>query len=330
MVLGHTACPWFIHDFIYLFHMPLFFVLSGYFFHEITEIKDLKDYYIRKIKGLWKPYVKWSLFFLFIHNSLVGLGWHNSEYYSAEILTKKAIQCFFTLTGQEPELGGFWFVQILFYSLVLMAVISYISHKMDIGILPQSIILFFFAVLFLNLVPNIKSIFGMFFGTFFIVMGMFWRKFESSAFKEKNIWIVALLPILLMCTMFKYSTEFLLVNSTSIFSFTVISLLGCSFFLIVSKVIELKTYYVKRCLIWIGNRTMTILALHFSAFHLLNVIYCSIFPSHIDMLYIYQIPGLWPIYFIIGLVVPLLFSHFYDVAFCYITQKVRKRKTKGY
>lgn len=31
MVIGHSGCPELLHDFIYLFHMPVFFFVSGYF-----------------------------------------------------------------------------------------------------------------------------------------------------------------------------------------------------------------------------------------------------------------------------------------------------------
>lgn len=32
MVVGHSGCPEILARFIYLFHMPLFFFCSGYFF----------------------------------------------------------------------------------------------------------------------------------------------------------------------------------------------------------------------------------------------------------------------------------------------------------
>lgn len=31
MVIGHSGCPEYLHDFIYLFHMGLFFFVSGRF-----------------------------------------------------------------------------------------------------------------------------------------------------------------------------------------------------------------------------------------------------------------------------------------------------------
>ena len=34
VIIGHSRCPDVLEKFIYGFHMPLFFVLSGFLFHE--------------------------------------------------------------------------------------------------------------------------------------------------------------------------------------------------------------------------------------------------------------------------------------------------------
>ena len=39
MVVGHSGCPAIINSFLYIFHMPLFFILSGFFY----KSKNLKD-----------------------------------------------------------------------------------------------------------------------------------------------------------------------------------------------------------------------------------------------------------------------------------------------
>ena len=81
MVIGHSGCPAIIGNFIYFFHMPLFFVCSGYFFNEILDKGLLQSFYIKRIKGLYIPYLKWSLFFLMIHNLLLYMYIINSHYY---------------------------------------------------------------------------------------------------------------------------------------------------------------------------------------------------------------------------------------------------------
>ena len=94
MVIGHSACPAFMGRFIYSFHMPLFFIASGYFFS--TKYTDDKFLFIKKrFKGLYLPFVKWSLIFLFLHNqffkaNILNARFGRSELFSFEDIIKKA------------------------------------------------------------------------------------------------------------------------------------------------------------------------------------------------------------------------------------------------
>ena len=40
MVIGHTRCPEYLRHLIYLFHMPLFFILSGYFLQKKSDVGE--------------------------------------------------------------------------------------------------------------------------------------------------------------------------------------------------------------------------------------------------------------------------------------------------
>lgn len=51
MVVGHSGCPTFLHDFVYMFHMPCFFFVSGWLLND-KYITDLKTGLIQKTKGL--------------------------------------------------------------------------------------------------------------------------------------------------------------------------------------------------------------------------------------------------------------------------------------
>ena len=61
----------FVCRIIYSFHMPLFFILSGYMF-KIENINNSMLFVERKIKGLYIPYVKWMFAFLLLHNLFVN------------------------------------------------------------------------------------------------------------------------------------------------------------------------------------------------------------------------------------------------------------------
>lgn len=72
MVLGHACSdniPGFplLMPFIVMFHMPIFFIASGYCFKE-KYLSSPGKYLYNKVKGIWWPYVKWGLLFLLLHN----------------------------------------------------------------------------------------------------------------------------------------------------------------------------------------------------------------------------------------------------------------------
>ena len=67
MVIGHSGAPIPLQNSIYLFHMPCFFLISGYLFKE-KYLNDAKQFIYKKVKGLYYPFVKWSLIFLLLHN----------------------------------------------------------------------------------------------------------------------------------------------------------------------------------------------------------------------------------------------------------------------
>ncbi len=121
MVIGHSPAPdWFI-QWIYSFHMPFFFFVSGYLFKE-KHISNPVGYIKNKIKGLYIPFVKWTLIFLAFHNILFACHIYKTEY-SLNKFIDMAIRAF-TLRGSEQLLGGYWFlIEALFSSLIAFGII---------------------------------------------------------------------------------------------------------------------------------------------------------------------------------------------------------------
>lgn len=77
MVLGHLVpSDMVLRKAIFTFHMPLFFLMSGYCFKE-KYLDDAKQFIVRKIKGIYVPFVAFSLVFLALHN--VFCHWHLYE-----------------------------------------------------------------------------------------------------------------------------------------------------------------------------------------------------------------------------------------------------------
>lgn len=126
MVLAHARFLEYGNLWINMFHMPLFFFMSGYCFKE-KYFDDFKGYSLKRIKGIYWPYVKWVLLFVLIHNLFYSIGIYtdNRAYLGAkggavelyQISQAPMILIDILLMNQcEQLLGGFWFLKSLLYA----------------------------------------------------------------------------------------------------------------------------------------------------------------------------------------------------------------------
>ena len=54
VVWGHSSLPFEFRKWVYSFHMPLFFILSGYFYK--SQKYGFTDFFLRKLRTLIIPY----------------------------------------------------------------------------------------------------------------------------------------------------------------------------------------------------------------------------------------------------------------------------------
>lgn len=124
MVVGHSGvpCSWIGYT-IYSFHMPLFFILSGYCFKEVYLEKPVQFVW-RKIKGIYLPFVAISLVFLGLHNALyhwhlydssAGFGGYGVQLYSMQDFLQQIRYIIISMKCNEDLVGGFWFLKELFW-----------------------------------------------------------------------------------------------------------------------------------------------------------------------------------------------------------------------
>lgn len=104
MVLGHTSIPWRASNFIFAFHMPLFFIASGW----CTSWGKYKtgEFVLRKVKTLLVPFIVYSAAVILI----------------AYLTDYKEI----TLGGGVEGWKGYalWFVPVLFFAMILAKLIT--------------------------------------------------------------------------------------------------------------------------------------------------------------------------------------------------------------
>ena len=139
MVLGHSGFGG--SDFIYLFHMALFFMLSGYFFRPAGDKAALGRFCLRRVTTLWLPFVAANTAFTVCNNLFLRLNILTGD---ARILDLPGNQITDPVTLKDivgrtvhwclfdggTQLGGaLWFVQALFQVSVLYALVEFALRK---------------------------------------------------------------------------------------------------------------------------------------------------------------------------------------------------------
>ena len=122
MVCGHSGFPY--RDWIYLFHMALFFIASGYMWNEThaETISSLGQYIKKKIRAYYIPFVTINLFFILTFNLFFRMGIYSDRNIEGIIpvcsLGKmefiKALLKVFIFSGGSQLAGATWFLCTLF------------------------------------------------------------------------------------------------------------------------------------------------------------------------------------------------------------------------
>jgi len=109
MIVGHTSVPEFCSKYIWSFHMPLFFIISGMLFNQLKYLRFL-DFFKRRIFSLLIPYFCFTLIVCVINAvNDVGIVWNPIKGWISYAL---------------------WFVEVLFtVELLMYFVIKYIRKK---------------------------------------------------------------------------------------------------------------------------------------------------------------------------------------------------------
>lgn len=108
-------------DFLYTFHMPLFFILSGLFFERNLNKYTPKGMIEDKMKTILYPFVVWSVL-----QTLFEVLF--SKYTNGQLTSDALLTCLFI-----PR-GLFWFLYALFFMNVINSVLYWIFKKYGISV----------------------------------------------------------------------------------------------------------------------------------------------------------------------------------------------------
>lgn len=321
MVAGHSGCPALINNFLYLFHMPLFFVCSGYFYQDIRDITKLKNYYTRKIQGLYVPYLKWSLFFLLFHNLFVVLNIIHSDMYDLSDYIKQLFNICI-MKDFEILIRPFWFIKELLLSSILIATLSYLRYKYlrKATTIVLAGIFFFLTVLCKYhkiKCPVLGDVSILTLSITYIYIGMLYRKYENNIRLGSATCIISFAITITGSILFSGVIDMRYTTLSNVLPYFLLSITGILFIFGVSKkinTIQRKTDH--HYIYYIGNHTMPILALNLLTLKIGNLIKIQIYDMPLESLashtIIYDHNQLfWMLYLIIGISIPLLIEHVY-------------------
>ena len=292
VVIGHSGCPNLLKDFIYSFHMPLFFIASGYFFNE-NYLESKKEYFKRKVHGVYLPYLKWSVIFLILHNFFYYCGILNSLYgnseglcsqlYSMKEIIYKFLDISLRMTNYEVFiLGAYWFMRSLFVGCLVLCFGTWIVNKV-VKSKKKSIAIVLIMSCFIGGVMKYFDIWIPYFpqggyrevmAVFFLGCGYFIK--QSDSYLCRSYVILASIVIFITCV---------IVNPTSMsFKSTfedwmVLPFSGISGFILtyyISKQI-IRYNIIRSALIYVGKNTFYVLTFHFLMFKPAALLYSYIY-----------------------------------------------------
>lgn len=331
MVIGHSGCPALLFRFIYLFHMPLFFFCSGIFFKEIISKDNAFVFLKKRFVGLYVPFVKWSVFFLLIHNLLILVGIYNSQYgfeggslfYGIKETLNNLGMILFTMHGYDELLGGFWFIRALFLSSLSIVVFSILLRKVPMYNRELMCLIFLLlTVLIRRYLNNTELWSDMSMGTFgalFFIVGNLQNQYGNI---WKNKYVLATCSLTLMLSMFYFGDVVKMeCGYNKVIPYAIAAISGILAVLFFSYALEKKASLICPVMYYIGNHTLLILALHFLCFRLVSVV--LVFIYNIDFVHVAEHPVIqnidtsigswwWMLYAFAGISIPLLLKYGID------------------
>lgn len=324
MVIGHSGCPKYLSDFMYLFHMPCFFFISGLLFSE-KYFTNLSFGIKKKLKSYYIPFIKWQLLFLLFHNVFASCHIYDNSFALIDF-AKRGLRIV-SMFGGEQLLGGFWFLISMTWAALIAVAFCYMLSKYNklTNISISGGVIFLLLVAFLEdyLPFKIPSQFGpqTLLATAVFMTGYMFKRLDilgKMSITHKTLMLSVPLIVAIFTSLSITSSQGIQVVLCYLIALTgIIGVLGISAYLSDKSISKVFTY--------IGDKTLYILVFHFLAFKIVSYVYIILTGRSIEDLE--RFPGvvnppsyLWIIYAIFGIA--------FSLAVWEIVDKVQKRFAK--
>lgn len=337
MVMGHTEGPGILMNFIYLFHMPIFFITAGYFFSR-KYLTDSWTYVEKRFRGLYVPMVKWSLVFLLLHNAFFSIGLLNEQFgnwsngvthpYTLHQAYQRVVNIVFSMGGyDEFLLGAFWFFRALLVSSILFMALYRLldgrkswlrGNRAVVAIIVAALVFAVFRIgNGLKVMTIVQGGIRETWGVIFFGFGVLYRSYES---RIREHWSIALLFFVLLVAgaHLHLAGMNLSPKLLDVVTLPITGAIGFMMVHYVSKVINSHPGILRNFLVYAGNMTLYVYVFHIISFKVVSAIkilwyglpwgqigcHMVIHEHHDDYF--------WILYTIAGVGLPLLWMYGYN------------------
>lgn len=319
MVVGHTIDPNFVCRFIYMFHMPLFFFCSGYFYKTPNSLQEVGRFTLRRIRRLYFPYVKWGVFFLLLHNQFCSWHIYNPSiygYYDYDDYLHRLKSLLFTMTGHEQLLDPFWFLKELFLASILICLLTFVFKKVESKFKDVAIWILLIVMAVITKpcelgLPVIWNLSLMFLSAFFVFSGYLYSKIEKTDYYSVLGGVLSFAFLCCAVLVWNDSLDMLWYNAESVLFFIPSAFIGIFMTFTIAYLLE--PYSIKKIFYYLGKNTMIILVLHLLVFKFVSFLKIYVFGLSMERLsekgtIIDNNEIFWFVYFLMGILIPLLYS----------------------
>lgn len=271
IVLGHTLTFGNLRKFVYAFHVPLFFFLSGICFSKKDNITFLK----KKIKSLYFPYIIMSIISILIYSFM---GKYMDKGTSFNIWNN-----IFGMIYANPNLENMqwnqplWFLPCLFMQLFIINILENIinnnKYKQIIRVLfviALTILGYILSAMKIYLPLQLEAAMCMMIFTYLgILIKENKEKLKASKLckiltSKRYLYVVFLIVTIGLCSLLVYNNETISVMQDKYGNYVmyfVVSILMIINIMIISKIIN-KIWKKQNIISYIGQNTLIILLLH--------------------------------------------------------------------
>lgn len=347
VVLAHSGFP--LSQSVYLFHMPIFFMASGYCYNlrNSQSAQALGAYAGKKLKSLYVPYALFNGIFILLYNQLIDLNiYTNHPDFAGAVekriwwqsVSKLSGALHFDPAATEQLCGADWFVVVLFYITLIFAGVAYLIKWVKPTILRHCLIgAFGVGCLFLGTLLQKRNFFlddywsVAITGMSLYILGFFLARLPSwvDTLTKKLRYILAVLGAVFFLVAIRFGNISLNKNHFTSPGFLLIcSVVGWYWLKSLADILQ-PIKWLKSFWVLLSKSSLFILFLHFLGFKAVTAIQLAVYREEAYLLASFPVhhkEGLWWIaYTVAGVAFPVGVKLLFD----WIKTKVKTKETAG-